>query len=101
MGRPCVALLPIGAYLPRWFMARMHMSPSDAVRAHDVLGAESSVAMHFGTFELADEGIYEAPGELDLALREGHHAPFIAPRVGEQRSFRCTPRSLEPEARSP
>ncbi len=40
---------------------RRHMNPDDAVRAHLDLGADLSVAMHFGTFPLADEAI-DAPG---------------------------------------
>ncbi len=55
-----LAALPIGAYEPRWFMASMHMDPHDAVQAHSDLGARASVAMHWGTFHLTDEGI-EAP----------------------------------------
>ncbi len=89
MGAPCVALLPIGAYLPRWFMKGSHMSPADAVRAHDVLGAGTSIAMHIETFEQSDEGMYEPAGELGLALGQGKHAPFVVPAFGEARSFRC------------
>ncbi|HXI38914.1 MAG TPA: MBL fold metallo-hydrolase, partial [Bryobacteraceae bacterium] len=48
---------PIGAYEPRWFMAPMHMAPDEAVRAHEILGAKTSIAIHHGTFQLADEGI--------------------------------------------
>jgi L-ascorbate metabolism protein UlaG (beta-lactamase superfamily) len=56
-GAPRVALLPIGAYEPRWFMSSVHMGPEDAVRAHRILGAETSIAIHHGTFQLADEGL--------------------------------------------
>jgi len=52
---PDVALLPIGAYEPRWFMAAVHMNPAEAVQAHIALGARRSVGMHFGTFKLTDE----------------------------------------------
>jgi L-ascorbate metabolism protein UlaG (beta-lactamase superfamily) len=68
LGPPDVALLPIGAYAPRWHMANRHMSPSDAVRAHLVLGARQSVGIHWGTFDLADEGRFQPAGELGLAL---------------------------------
>ncbi len=54
-----LALLPIGAYEPRWFMQDIHMNPAEAVRAHLDLGARQSVAMHFGTFQLTPEGIDE------------------------------------------
>ncbi len=56
-GAPRATLLPIGAYEPRWFMEPIHMSPEDAVRAHGILGARLSVAIHHGTFQLADEGL--------------------------------------------
>jgi L-ascorbate metabolism protein UlaG (beta-lactamase superfamily) len=54
-----LALLPIGAYEPRWFMQSIHMNPPEAVQAHLDLHAKASVAMHFGTFQLTPEGIDE------------------------------------------
>jgi L-ascorbate metabolism protein UlaG (beta-lactamase superfamily) len=56
-GPPRLALLPIGAYEPRWFMSAVHMSPEEAVRAHEILGAQTSIAIHHGTFQLTDEAI--------------------------------------------
>ena len=56
-GAPRLALLPIGAYEPRWFMSPIHMAPADAIRAHEILAAETSIAIHHGTFQLADEGL--------------------------------------------
>jgi L-ascorbate metabolism protein UlaG (beta-lactamase superfamily) len=63
-----LALLPIGSYLPRWFMKPMHMDPADAVRAHHALDASTSVAIHFGTFQLGDDGAEEPVHELRRAL---------------------------------
>ena len=57
LGIPDLALLPIGAYLPQWFMRFHHMNPEDAVLAHIDLESKQSVGIHFGTFQLADEGI--------------------------------------------
>ena len=54
-----LALLPIGAYEPRWFMKAVHMNPAEAVQAHLDLQATPSVGMHFGTFQLTTEGIDE------------------------------------------
>ena len=61
-GAPRLALLPIGAYEPRWFMSPVHMNPDEAVQAHEILGAKASIAIHHGTFKLADEGL-DTPAE--------------------------------------
>jgi len=55
-GAPDLALVPIGAYEPRWFMAPMHINPAEAVQLHRDVGARLSVGMHWGTFRLTDEG---------------------------------------------
>ncbi|MGE0211455.1 MAG: MBL fold metallo-hydrolase [Parvibaculaceae bacterium] len=68
-GPPDLALLPIGAYEPRWFMRPRHMCPDDAVKAHLDLGAGSSVAIHHGTLQLTDEGMDEPAAVLDTALK--------------------------------
>jgi len=62
-GAPRLALLPIGAYEPRWFMSPIHMAPDDAIRAHEILAAKTSIAIHHGTFQLGDEGI-DTPKKL-------------------------------------
>ncbi|TQV80122.1 hypothetical protein FKG94_10665 [Exilibacterium tricleocarpae] len=51
-----LSLLPIGAYLPRWFMRDNHLSPADALEAHRILQSRQSMAIHFGTFPLGDDG---------------------------------------------
>jgi L-ascorbate metabolism protein UlaG (beta-lactamase superfamily) len=63
-----LAMLPIGAYRPRWFMSPVHIDPADAVRAHDALGARTSLAIHWGTFAQADDGELEPAVDLDIAL---------------------------------
>jgi len=62
-----VALLPFGAYEPRWFMAPVHMNPEEAVRAHLDIRPRLSIGMHFGTFQLTDEGIDEPVRALEKA----------------------------------
>ena len=64
-----LALLPIGAYEPRWFMRSVHMNPEEAVQAHLELEAADSIGMHFGTFQLTTEGIDEPERALDMARR--------------------------------
>jgi L-ascorbate metabolism protein UlaG (beta-lactamase superfamily) len=89
-GSPELALLPIGAYEPRWFMCGQHMNPDDAVRAHLDLGAKASIGMHFGCFQLTDEAIDEPVRALERALRErGVDAgAFHAPQPGEMLRWR-------------
>jgi L-ascorbate metabolism protein UlaG (beta-lactamase superfamily) len=64
LGPPDLALLPIGAYEPRWFMQSVHMNPAEAVQVHRDLGARRSVAMHWGTWGLTDEAWDEPPRRL-------------------------------------
>jgi N-acyl-phosphatidylethanolamine-hydrolysing phospholipase D len=61
------AMLPIGAYEPRWFMEPQHMNPEDAMQAFDLLGARAFVAMHWGTFRLTDEHPGEPPERMRAA----------------------------------
>ena len=60
-----VAMIPIGAYDPRWFMAPVHVDPEEALQAFVDLGARTFVAMHWGTFKQADEPLDEPPVRLE------------------------------------
>ncbi len=59
LGPPDVAMLPIGAYLPRWLMRFVHMVPEESVQAFQDLEARTLLAIHWGTFDLADEPVHE------------------------------------------
>lgn len=50
------ALIPIGAYIPRWFMSPVHVDPAQAIQIHKDVKSQYSIGMHFGTFPLADDG---------------------------------------------
>jgi L-ascorbate metabolism protein UlaG (beta-lactamase superfamily) len=63
-----LAILPIGAYEPRWFMRDQHMNPSDAVKALADCGAQQALAHHHGTFQLTDEAIDAPVTALGAAL---------------------------------
>ena len=83
LGPPRLALIPIGAYRPRWFMAPAHVDPEEAVRAHETLGAGTSLAIHFGTFAQADDGIDEPGAALREALARRSPSPrFLLPENG-------------------
>lgn len=64
LGAPEVALLPIGAYLPRWFMAPVHVDPEEAVQAFVDLQARHFIPIHWGVFDLADEALQDPPERL-------------------------------------
>jgi L-ascorbate metabolism protein UlaG (beta-lactamase superfamily) len=80
-----LAILPIGAYEPRWFMQDQHMNPLEAVKAFEDTGAELGLAHHFGTFRMAGEAYGEPEREHDLALKGAGIPPeqFRRLRPGE------------------
>lgn len=79
-GPPRLALLPIGAYEPRWFMSPIHMSPEEAIQAHLILGAQTGIAIHHGTFQLADEAIDSPARQL---LASGRPDSFLLLQNGQ------------------
>lgn len=80
-----LCFIPIGAYLPEWFMSPIHISPAQAAQVHLDLGSKKSVAMHFGTFKLADDNPTRAKSELLKALAENNlnEELFHIPREGD------------------
>ena len=91
-----LALLPIGAYDPRWFMAPVHVAPEEAVSIHQEIGARQSVAMHWGTFVLTDEPMDEPPRRLRAAL-ERHGLNEADFRVMQHGEVWCCQRNITPE----
>jgi L-ascorbate metabolism protein UlaG (beta-lactamase superfamily) len=93
-GAPNVALLPIGAYAPRWFMAPQHADPDEAVAMFEVLGAGHALGIHWGTFQLTDEAREEPVARLAAALAARGIArdQFIAATPGRTYSFDCAMR---------
>lgn len=84
-----VSLLPIGAYQPRWFMSPIHVSPRESVKIHTELGAETSIAAHYGTFPLADDGELDPVNDLQDALKNSGISAdaFILLKEGDFRVF--------------
>lgn len=83
LGRPDVALLPIGAYAPRWFMDDQHVNPREAVMILQDLQARQAIGIHWGVFRLSDEG-RDAPREA------------LARALADQRIEPCTFPAAEP-----
>ena len=68
IARPDLALIPIGAYAPRWFMSPQHTDPNEAVQILEDLEAARAVGIHWGVFQLTDEAREEPPELLREAL---------------------------------
>jgi L-ascorbate metabolism protein UlaG (beta-lactamase superfamily) len=84
-----LAILPIGAYEPRWFMSDQHMNPAEAVQAFIDCGAGHALGHHYGTFQLTDEPIHAPLVALAAALEERGIPPerFRTLRPGQVSQF--------------
>ena len=85
------AMLPIGAYSPRWFMSSQHVNPEEALAGFLALGAKNFLAMHWGTFKLTDEPVGEPRKRiLELWAESGlDPARLWLMDVGESRSLKA------------
>lgn len=94
-----IALIPIGAYRPRWFMVPIHVDPEEAVQIHKDVRAGTSIGMHFGTFPLADDGMEEPLSDLAKARKKYGLSKdqFTVLAEGEAKIFRLS--SVEAEIR--
>lgn len=63
-----LAIMPIGAYEPRWFMKAQHQNPEEAIAGFGLSGAAFGIGHHFGTFQLTNEGIDDPPKALATAM---------------------------------
>jgi len=84
MGSPDVALIPIGAYQPRWFLSAQHVDPDEAVKIFTDLEARQAIALHWGVFRLTDEGRDDPRTALARSLQRAGIDPgrFLAPEPG-------------------
>ncbi|MBO6621963.1 MAG: MBL fold metallo-hydrolase [Balneola sp.] len=79
------ALIPIGAYIPRWFMGPVHVDPAQALQIHKDIGSELSIGMHYGTFPLADDGEMDPINDFNAVVGDEN---FILMKEGENRVIR-------------
>jgi N-acyl-phosphatidylethanolamine-hydrolysing phospholipase D len=70
LGQVDLAMIPIGAYEPRWFMKTQHVNPLDAVEIFKDINAKSAFGIHWNTFVLTAEPIDEPPKALESALHK-------------------------------
>ena len=84
-----IALIPVGAYEPRWFMAEQHVNPQEAVRIHQDLRARASMGIHWGSFALTDEPLDQPPRDLADARRVAGLADeaFFVLAIGQTRKL--------------
>jgi N-acyl-phosphatidylethanolamine-hydrolysing phospholipase D len=66
------AIMPLGAYHPRWFMHYAHMSASESIDAFEDLGARNYVPMQWGTFALGDEPVGYPAIDLRRTIESKH-----------------------------
>lgn len=88
-GAPDVALIPIGAYAPRWFMAAQHVNPKEAVAIFTDLSARYALGIHWGTFQLTDESREQPKHALLTAVQKADISTdrFIAAEPGHDYNF--------------
>lgn len=79
-----LALIPIGAYVPRFFMQQVHMAPEDAFKAHVELDPVESLAIHWGTFKLTGESMFDPVDELQVHLDSADVQNFYYDRNHDQ-----------------
>ena len=84
-----LALIPVGAYEPRWFMSQQHVNPMESVRIHQDVGAKHSVGIHWGTFSLTDEPLDQPPRDLAVARQAlgVKETDFVVLAIGESKQF--------------
>lgn len=84
-GSPSLALIPIGAYEPRWFMQYAHMDPSEAMQVHQILKPQKSMGFHFETFQLTNEA-FDAPRKTAteaMKQQKIEDGSFLVPYPGD------------------
>ncbi|MAR90499.1 MAG: MBL fold metallo-hydrolase [Pseudomonadales bacterium] len=84
LGPVDLALIPIGAYAPRWFMRQSHINPEEAVTLHNEIESSYSIGIHWSTFQLSAEPLDEPRQRLEAAVAEGrlNQGEFVTLPIG-------------------
>ena len=85
--RCSVAMVPCGAYIPRWHLRAQHMAPHESLETMRDLGAKNMVGVHWGTFVMSEEPFSEPPKKLLELARNGGFENVVAPSVGKTMVF--------------
>ena len=80
-----LAMIPIGAYGPRYFMLPQHLDPAQAVLVHNKIRSQNSIAIHWGTFQLTHEPFLESPESIAQAMSKNgiNNTQFRALKIGD------------------
>ena len=80
-----LAMIPIGAYGPRYFMLNQHLDPSQAVLVHQEIRSQKSIPIHWGTFQITQEPFLEPSELLADAMKKTGLADdeFRSMKIGE------------------
>jgi L-ascorbate metabolism protein UlaG (beta-lactamase superfamily) len=82
-----LALIPIGAYKPKYLFSSVHIDPEEAVDIYKELRAENALAIHWGAWILTNEDVMEPKKELERIVEEQGVVGFECWKIGEKREF--------------
>lgn len=89
LGPVDIALLPIGAYEPRWFMRAQHTNPADAALLHQDIRARQSYLMHYGSYQLSAESLAQTFADVEQvrANQQLRQDEFVTWPIGSSVNF--------------
>lgn len=82
-----VAMVPCGAYHPRWHLRAQHMAPDESLATIRDLGARKLVGVHWGTFIMSEEPFYEPPARLKSLAAAENRDNVVVPQLGRTLVF--------------
>lgn len=76
-----LAILPIGCYEPEW-ITEFHTSPEQAFSIWKSTGAKQFLPVHWGTYDLSDEPVYDPIERIQKAFAKENASGLIVLPVG-------------------